>query len=258
MLAFWKKAACLNVLTLLFELGVVFSLVQSILAVFLEEESNRYLPLALGLNCVFYKRNRNMKGRYDMRVVAYGKDNTDIIVLLHGGGLSWWNYRKEAELLQQRYHVVLPILDGHADSNCDFISIRQNAEEIIAYIDRQFGGKVLLIGGLSLGGQILVEILAQRKDICRYAIIESALVKPMRLTHRLIRPSIRMSYGLIKKTWFSKLQFQSLKIQKDLYEDYYRDTCKISKNNMISFLEANSDFQIPPALYETSAKEVLK
>ena len=52
MLAFWKKAACLNVLTLLFELGVVFFLVQSILAVFPEEESDWYLPLALGLNCI--------------------------------------------------------------------------------------------------------------------------------------------------------------------------------------------------------------
>ena len=67
-----------------------------------------------------------------MRVVEYGKNNTDTIVLLHGGGLSWWNYRKEAELLQHRYHVVLPILDGHADSDCDFISIEQNAKEIIA------------------------------------------------------------------------------------------------------------------------------
>ena len=45
-----------------------------------------------GAELRFFKRNRNMKGRYDMRVVAYGKDNTDIIVLLHGGGLSWWNY----------------------------------------------------------------------------------------------------------------------------------------------------------------------
>lgn len=192
-----------------------------------------------------------------MRVVEYGKNNTDTIVLLHGGGLSWWNYRKEAELLQHRYHVVLPILDGHADSDCDFISIEQNAKEIIAYIDRQFSGEVLLIGGLSLGGQILVEILTQKKDICRYAIIESALVKPMHITHMLIRPMIRMSYGLIKKPWFSKMQFQSLKIQKDLYEDYYRDTCKISENNMISFLEANSDFQIQPELCKNSAKVLI-
>lgn len=51
-LAFWKKATCLHVLTLLLELGAVFFLVQSILTVFPEGESNWYLPLALGLNAI--------------------------------------------------------------------------------------------------------------------------------------------------------------------------------------------------------------
>ena len=51
-LAFRKNTTCLNVLTLVFELGAVFFLVQSILAVVPEGESNWYLPLALGLNCV--------------------------------------------------------------------------------------------------------------------------------------------------------------------------------------------------------------
>lgn len=50
-LAFWKKATCLQILVLLLELGAVFFLVQSILTVFPEGESNWYLPLALGLNC---------------------------------------------------------------------------------------------------------------------------------------------------------------------------------------------------------------
>ena len=36
-------------------------------------------------------------------------------VLLHGGGLSWWNYRAVADLLAANgYRVVLPVLDGHA------------------------------------------------------------------------------------------------------------------------------------------------
>lgn len=35
-----------------------------------------------------------------------------------------------------------------------------------------------MMGGLSLGGQILLEILSQRKDICKYAIVESVLVIP--------------------------------------------------------------------------------
>ena len=51
-LAFWKKATFLNVLAFLFELGAVFFLVQSILTVIPEGESNWYLPLALGLNCI--------------------------------------------------------------------------------------------------------------------------------------------------------------------------------------------------------------
>ena len=64
-LAFWKKATCLNVLTLLFELGAVFFLVQSILTVFPEGQSNWYLPLALGLNCValFLNAAQRMKNK---------------------------------------------------------------------------------------------------------------------------------------------------------------------------------------------------
>ena len=108
-----------------------------------------------------------------MKIVEYGKQNKDIIMLLHGGGLSWWNYRAEVELLGDRYHVVLPILDGHADSDNDFISIEENASRIISFIDSEYGGSVLLIGGLSLGTQVLTEMLSQRGDICRYAIIET-------------------------------------------------------------------------------------
>ena len=179
-----------------------------------------------------------------MKTVEYGKQNSDIIMLLHGGGLSWWNYRAEAELLSDRYHVVLPILDGHAGSDNDFISIEENAGRIISFIDREYGGSVLLIGGLSLGAQILVEMLTQRKDICRYAIIESASVIPSKVTNALVGPTFASSYGLIQKKWFAKMQFRYLRIREDLFEDYYKDTSKISKYNMIAFLKANTAYEI--------------
>lgn len=51
-LAFQKKATCLNILTLLFEVGAVFFLVQSMLTIFPNGKPNLYLPLALGLNCI--------------------------------------------------------------------------------------------------------------------------------------------------------------------------------------------------------------
>ena len=189
-----------------------------------------------------------------MRYVEYGNQNPETVILLHGGGLSWWNYRDVAQLFSDRFHVVLPILDGHADCDAPFTSIEENAARIIAHIDKHFGGKVLAVGGLSLGGQIAVEMLTQRPDICRFALLESTLVKPSKLTHALIKPTFGMSYGLIKQMWFAKIQAAYLGIPKKLFDDYYRDTCKISKEDMIAFLESNSAYSIKPALRDAQAK----
>ena len=189
-----------------------------------------------------------------MNYAEYGIQHPNTIILLHGGGLSWWNYRDVTQLLSDRFHVVLPILDGHAGSDAPFTSIEDNAARIIAHIDEHFGGKVLAVGGLSLGGQIAVEMLTQRPDICRFALLESTLVKPSKLTHALIKPTFGMSYGLIKQKWFAKMQAAYLGIPQKLFDDYYRDTCKISKEDMIAFLKSNSAYSIKPALRDAQAK----
>lgn len=183
-----------------------------------------------------------------MKIIEYGKENPEVIMLLHGGGLSWWNYRDEAERLKGRYRVVLPVLDGHADSGAPFTTIEDNAAELIGYIDEHFNGSVRTIGGLSLGGQILAEMLSQRGDICGRALIESALVIPMALTAAWVGPIFGASYGLIQKEWFSQMQFKSLRIRPELFEDYYRDSCKIKKEDMIRFLQANSSYTAKPGL----------
>ncbi len=189
-----------------------------------------------------------------MNYIEYGKENSKVIILLHGGGLSWWNYREVAEILQTDYHVILPILDGHTGSDKPFTTIEDNASEIIEFINTQFGGSVLMIGGLSLGGQILLEILSHRKNICKYAIVESALVVPSKFTYAMIKPALGSCYGLIKQKWFSKLQFKSLRIKQDLFEDYFRDTCGISKKNMIAFLEANALYCIKSSITDCFVK----
>jgi len=183
-----------------------------------------------------------------MRYIEFGKEHQDVIVLLHGGGLSWWNYREAAKLLQNDYRVALPILDGHAGSDRGFVSIEDNAERIIAWIDEQFGGSVLLMGGLSLGGQILLEILAKRKDICRYAWIESACVIPSKPAHALIEPTFAPAYGLIRQRWFAKLQFRALHMQSALFDDYYRDSSAIAKRDLIAFLKASTAYTLKPAI----------
>ena len=189
-----------------------------------------------------------------MTVIEFGKQNKDTVLLLHGGGLSWWNYREAAKLLEKDYHVILPVLDGHADSNAPFTTIEDNAARLISYIDTHFGGQVTVLGGLSLGGQVALEMLNQRSDIFQFAQIESALVKSSKLTAALIGPTFGMSYGLIKQRWFAKMQADFLGIPKALFEDYYRDTCAITKADMIAFLKANCVYEMKPNLAETTAK----
>ena len=72
-----------------------------------------------------------------MNYKEYGKQNSNVIILLHGGGLSWWNYSKEAEMLQNDYHVIIPILDlslihiyrVHVAVLCDLNSFSSRSKE---------------------------------------------------------------------------------------------------------------------------------
>ena len=160
---------------------------------------------------------------------------------------------KTLERLQTDYHVVLPILDGHAGCDKQFTTIENNALDIIEFVNSKLGGSVLMMGGLSLGGQILLEILSQRKDICKYAIVESVLVIPSKFTYSMIKPAFGSCYGLIKYKWFSKLQFKSLRIKSNLFDEYYKDTCAIRKSDMIAFLQENSVYSLKDGIGECEA-----
>lgn len=189
-----------------------------------------------------------------MQYKEFGKDRNQTIVLLHGGGLSWWNYREAALLLQSDYHVLLPILDGHAGSDRPFTTIADNAAGILDFIQCRCGGQVLLIGGLSLGGQIVLEILSQNSGVCPYAIVESAAVIPSGITNALIAPAFGSSYGLIQNKSFAKLQFASLHMKPDLFEAYYTDTCRIRKSDMIAFMKASTSYSLSDAVADTTAE----
>lgn len=193
-----------------------------------------------------------------MFIKEYGHSDGKAVMLLHGGGLSWWSYERAAMLLAEGgFHVLLPVLDGHAGSGCEFTSMEKTAERLIAYIDKRFGGHISVIGGLSLGAQVAVEMMVQKKDICDHAIIESALVIPMKAANTLIPLSVGLSFPLVKKEWFARLQFHCLRLPPELFEDYYRDTCLIKKADMVSFLRANTSYQIKESLKDSEAKVLI-
>ena len=49
-----------------------------------------------------------------MKYREYGSDQNDTILLLHGGGLSWWNYREVAEILHGEFSINNAVLYADA------------------------------------------------------------------------------------------------------------------------------------------------
>ena len=50
-----------------------------------------------------------------MKFHEFGDKENQHIMLIHGGGNSWWNYLRQAKALSKEYHVILPTLDGHGE-----------------------------------------------------------------------------------------------------------------------------------------------
>lgn len=180
------------------------------------------------------------------------------ILLLHGGGLSWWSLEPIINLLKENYHVVTPIIDGHGEDTQEaFISIENSANKLIHYIDTYHKGKVFAIGGLSIGAQIVIEALSLREDIANYAIIESALVYPIKGTALMTVPTYKLFFGLIKMRWFSRLQAKTLCVPEKMFEQYYNESIKMTKQSLINMTLSNGCYVLKSTISNTKAKVMI-
>ena len=150
-----------------------------------------------------------------MKFHEFGDKNLPPILLIHGGGSSWWNYLRQARILSEKYRVILPTLNGHGEEyQFDYVSTEASALEILDYIKEHCGGKLFAIGGVSLGGQIAMELLSLDSEIAEKAIIDGSHCIPQ---SRLAKISIFL-VSLFGKLMFSKF---SCKLQLSMMNKLY-------------------------------------
>ena len=79
----------------------------------------------------------------------FGDDTRPHIMLIHGGGNAWWNYLRQARVLAQHYHVILPTLDGHGEAyQTPYVSTERTADQLMDYIQRHCGGHLFALCGV--------------------------------------------------------------------------------------------------------------
>ncbi len=193
-----------------------------------------------------------------MRFETFGEPGKPVVVLLHGAGLSWWSYREAALLLAEDFRVELAVIQGYGDLYAEpFQSIRASAEALLAHINAEHGGHVFALGGLSLGAQIALEALSRKADVAEYAVLESALAIPMAGAKTLYAPIARMSYGLLQRRWFARLQANAMCLPVALFEEYYRDSQRISRQTLVNTLLSNATYALAPSFAATQAKTLV-
>lgn len=88
-----------------------------------------------------------------MKYFEYGKEQKKLMVVLHGGGTSYRAVEPTAELLGQKYHVILVAYDGFNPSEPDteFKSLMDEAKRLGDYSVEKYNGKIDILYGISYG-----------------------------------------------------------------------------------------------------------
>lgn len=177
-----------------------------------------------------------------------------MIVFLHGGGVSGWMWNKQLPFFKDDYCLV-PDLPGHGGSSANGpFSIKRTAAQINEVISNKADGREIIVFGFSLGAQILVEMMCQRPQLIDYAIVNSALLRPMPAALKLIEPSVRMTFPLTKYRWFSRWQASTLYVNRDDFEQYYTESLHMPSELLVSVLKENMSYAISPSIKESSTR----
>lgn len=193
----------------------------------------------------------------------FGDKNFPHILLIHGGGNSWWNYLRQARMLSDKYHVILPTLDGHGEEyQKDYISTENSAQQIMDYIKSNCDGKLFAVGGVSLGGQIAIELLSLDSDIAQKAIIDGSICIPQPKLARISAITVKLFGKLMFSRSASRIQ---LSLMKKMYPNmaypaeiknyYMEDMPKLPIKTLVTMYRTYmGEYRLKDAIAESKAQ----
>ncbi|MBQ8108402.1 MAG: alpha/beta hydrolase [Ruminococcus sp.] len=97
-----------------------------------------------------------------MKYFEFGKENELTLLLLHGAATTWQlSFMPFIEAAKGKYHIIAVAEDGFNthEPQTDAVSVEAEAKKITKYLAENFGGRIDIILGESLGGMIMTEIL---------------------------------------------------------------------------------------------------
>lgn len=171
-----------------------------------------------------------------------GNEAGEVIVFVNGAGVGPWMWESQLNYFKD-YKCISFDLPGHGEnSDRDFTTIDDCSKSIREIIENESSEHKGIVIGLSIGAQIVLHMMCHHVDVLKKCVVISGLNKPMKLSKTLIHILVSCSMPLIKLKSFSKLQAKELSLPKHMFEAYYTDSLKISKDSLINILYENMKF----------------
>ncbi len=189
-----------------------------------------------------------------MRIFEYGEPTAPLLLLIHGFQSPFCIWDKYVEHYSKRYHLIVPILDGH-DPDCpsDFISFEKCAAEIEAHLD---GREVYAVYAMSMGGVVAATLLKRGRVKVKKAVLESS---PLLSYNPIVAAYITRFYlSVTRKT--KERDEKTLKnaarlVREDQYDDFIRVLDNMSETTIRNCTGGIKAFKLPRNL-DLSAVEL--
>lgn len=97
-----------------------------------------------------------------MKYFEFGREHSELMVMLHGGGVCYRGIMPVAEKMANAYHVILVAYDGFNPDEPEtvFQSPMDEARRLGDYVAERYGGKIDVLYAISYGCRVMMEVLA--------------------------------------------------------------------------------------------------
>lgn len=121
-------------------------------------------------------------------IKEFGTNNEQVVVLVHPSLVTWDYFEYVIPLLEQDYHLVVPVLPGYnLEDESDFVSVEHHAAEMGDWLVAHGLNQVHAVYGCSMGGSIALRMMVDRKVEVRHCIMDGGIT-PYQLPYLLTRP----------------------------------------------------------------------
>ena len=180
-----------------------------------------------------------------------GKNNDETIVFLHGDGIAGWMWDKQVEAFNDYHCIVIDLPEHGKSAHVKPFTVKGTAKIVIDIIRNQaHGGKAHLVG-ISLGAQIIIQILSMAPEVVDHALISGALVRNSQPTEtflKLLNHLIKVYLPDKNKTIRIMSYVRSYNIPKDLRSKFTESTYIIEPYSLDKIIRENMLFEMPEGL----------